>query len=372
MVALGLLIFYHVTLVYAPWDWHVQSAHTFEWLGKATLATSPWRLTLLFLVSGAAVRLMSRKFSAGEVLRQRIARLVPPLLFGIVVLVPPQSWLEAVDKGWYDGGLLAWWIKEFSFSGIAGGLAVNHLWFVVYIAAYTLAAVALLFRPALLAAIQDRLEKTLTGWRMLVIPIAYLAFMRWLLFPWFGVTNNIGWDWYNHSVSLAVFVFGFAVAGSATIWATLERLRWVSLAVAAAALPVLIFLYLNLSTTHPGSALRYTVFAIDQWATIAAILGFSSKHIRHADGPVLRYLTQAVFPCYMAHQTLLVAAAFWIKPKGIAAPIEAAILIAVTFAGSLAVYEVVRRIDVIRPIWGLKREPKAALATPRKPLAEAA
>ena len=55
LAAFGLLILYHVGLVYGVYDWHVHSAHTFEWMREAVLITNPWRLTLLFLVSGAAL-----------------------------------------------------------------------------------------------------------------------------------------------------------------------------------------------------------------------------------------------------------------------------------------------------------------------------
>ena len=61
--AFGLLILYHVALVYAPYDWHVHTTHTFPWLHEALLISNPWRLTLLFLVSGAALRLMSRRLT---------------------------------------------------------------------------------------------------------------------------------------------------------------------------------------------------------------------------------------------------------------------------------------------------------------------
>ena len=37
MAAFGLLIIYHVGLVYAPWDWHVHSRHTYEPLRYAAL-----------------------------------------------------------------------------------------------------------------------------------------------------------------------------------------------------------------------------------------------------------------------------------------------------------------------------------------------
>lgn len=155
VAALGLLILYHVMLVYAPWDWHVHSRHHFAWLGLAALVTNPWRLTLLFLVSGAAVRLMARRRTAREVLVQRAARLLPPFAFGVLVLVPPQSWLEAVDKGSFHGSLDQWWLTEFSPAGIANGVPLNHLWFVLYICAYSLVAVGLLARPALLARIEN-------------------------------------------------------------------------------------------------------------------------------------------------------------------------------------------------------------------------
>jgi glucans biosynthesis protein C len=51
---------------------------------------------------------------------------------------------------------------------------------------------------------------------------------------------------------------------------------------------------------------------------------------------------------------VLVAAVWIIRPANLPAPIELLSLIAVTFVGSLAIYEVVRRIPAIRPLWGLK------------------
>jgi hypothetical protein len=86
--AFGLLILYHVGLVYAPYDWHIHSRHTFEWMREGVLVTNPWRLTLLFLVSGAALRFMTARRSAGQVARARAERLIPPLLLGTLILVP--------------------------------------------------------------------------------------------------------------------------------------------------------------------------------------------------------------------------------------------------------------------------------------------
>jgi surface polysaccharide O-acyltransferase-like enzyme len=352
--AFGLLILYHVALVYAPWDWHVHSSHYMEWLRDGALVTNPWRLTLLFLVSGSALRLMSRRLTPGLVLKARIERLAPPFLFGVLVLVPPQAWIEAMAKGSWHEGLVAWWVTQFTPPAVYN-VPLNHLWFVLYIAVYSLAAIVLLAQPAVLTRLEKALAWATSGWRLLVLPIAYLAVVRQLLFWRWGLSNHLTYDWYNHAISLGAFLTGFALVGNEGFWRNLERQRWIALAVALVALPLLMALEVHPGGMAFGGSVKAGMYAIDQWATIAAILGFGSRHLRRADSPTLRYLNQAIFPCYLIHQTLLVAAGFLLLPVGMPLWLEAPVLIAITLGGSLAVYEIVRRIDWIRPLWGLKR-----------------
>jgi len=362
--AFGLLILFHISLVYAPWDWHVHSTHTFAWLEEATVVTGPWRLTLLFLVSGAALRFMSRRHTPAAVLRARMARLIPPLLFGVLVLVPPQAWLEAMAKGSWSDSLFAWWLKEFSPSGLADGVPVNHLWFVEYIVVYSLAAVALMTRPTWLAALERGLERALSGWRMLVLPILFFVLARQLVFPWFGQTNQLVGDWYNHLTSLGAFLFGFAVAGLDGIWKTLEAQRKPALVVALISTPLLMALTVSPHALAWFGWPKHILHGVEQWSAMAAILGFGSLYLRRADGPLLRYLTDAVFPCYLAHQTLLVIAAYVARPLGLPAAVEAILLLVWTLGGSLLVYELARRSGPMRPLWGLKRYPPARPTPP--------
>jgi hypothetical protein len=59
--AFGLLIFYHVGMLYVSWGFHIKSAHRITELEPLMLVLNPWRLALLFLVSGAATRFMLDK-----------------------------------------------------------------------------------------------------------------------------------------------------------------------------------------------------------------------------------------------------------------------------------------------------------------------
>ena len=55
------------------------------------------------------------------------------------------------------------------------------------------------------------------------------------------------------------------------------------------------------------------VYCICQWAPILTVCGFGHRHLNF-DSAKRRYLTDAVFPVYILHQTLIVTMAHWMKP----------------------------------------------------------
>ena len=357
VIAFGLLILFHVGLAYAPWDWHAHSRHTYEWLREGVLLTGPWRLTLLFLVSGAALRFMSRGMTPPKVAWARLVRLAPPFIFGVLVLVPPQAWIEWKEKGTFAGNLIGWYAYQFGPQGLADGVPLNHMWFVLYIGVYSLIAIALLALPNLLSMIERAMEKVLSGWLILILPMVYLVLARQQLFETWGISNHLRTDWYNHAMSFAVFLFGFLFAAREKVWERFVRLRWGALAIAAVVMPTLMLGEANVLPLDDWA--KNALFGIDQWAAIAAVLGFGGRYLRHERTPTLTYLTEAVFPCYLAHQTILVLTLHFIAPLQLPVVIEAPTLIIAALGGSLLVYEIVRRIPLIRPLWGLRYREKS-------------
>ncbi len=78
ILAFGLLIFYHVGMLYVSWGFHIKSEHRLTWLEPAMLVLNPWRLSLLFLVSGVASRFMLGKYRLAAFARARSVRLLDP------------------------------------------------------------------------------------------------------------------------------------------------------------------------------------------------------------------------------------------------------------------------------------------------------
>ena len=50
-------------------------------------------MSLLFLLAGAASWLAFRYRSGGQYAGERFKRLLVPFIFGVLVIVPPQTWL---------------------------------------------------------------------------------------------------------------------------------------------------------------------------------------------------------------------------------------------------------------------------------------
>src|SRR3546814_7239126 len=61
--AFALLIFYHVGMYFVPWGWHVKSDEILPWATVPMFALNPWRLSLLFVVSGYASRAVLGKLA---------------------------------------------------------------------------------------------------------------------------------------------------------------------------------------------------------------------------------------------------------------------------------------------------------------------
>ena len=111
--AFALLILYHVGMYYVTWDWHIKSPRASSAIEPLMLLVNPWRLSLLFLVSGAATAYMMARGTDG-LARSRSKRLLIPLAFGMLVIVPPQSYLQVVEQFGFSGSYGDFWRRYLS------------------------------------------------------------------------------------------------------------------------------------------------------------------------------------------------------------------------------------------------------------------
>ncbi len=359
--AFALLILYHIGMVFVPWGYHVKATQTVDWATVPMLASSPWRLTLLFLVSGYASRaLLVRAPDIVRFVTTRSSRLLVPLLFGIVVIVPPQSWVELVSQHGYARGYLYFWGHDFFRFGALSGIVLptwNHLWFVGYLWVYTLALALLLAVPRP-AALQHGFDRLFGGLSVVSVPILYLLVFQVYVFQRWTDTHDVIGDGLAHLGFFPAFLFGFALAGSPRVMAALVRWRWLSLALAVLSYGIVggVALVWPGASSPPQWIADQTLWArqVQCWATIAALIGIAETSLNR-DHPWRRTLVEAVFPFYLIHQTLIIVVTYWLRPLGLPLGVQFVVLVVATVAGCWAFYLVGRRIGWLRPLIGLRR-----------------
>jgi glucans biosynthesis protein C len=325
-----------------------------------------WSMPLLFLLAGATSWFSLRRRSASAYLRERVQRLLIPLLFGTLVLVPWNGYMSALNHGTFSGPYWQflpvhvertweWLARPAVHHGpIALYYASWHLWFLGYLLIFSAAAALWRRTPPRVWQPAVRAERS-AGLLGLVAPIALVRVALTASFPAYL-------DWSDTLVYLIVFFYGWLFMSDERILRKIERQALVWLAVGcvsfAAILGAYALGYLPRWLAHPTYAPDYLLYqllaALNLWAWVLAIVGCGLRWLNF-DHAVLRYASEATLPFYILHQVAVLTAAVIIVewPTGVAAKMAA--ISGVAFAVTMLTYELlVRRSAILRPLFGLR------------------
>lgn len=386
VIAFAILILYHASGVYqVDSDFHIASSYQFAWLDYARIVVNRWRMPLLFAISGIAIGLALPGRNPGAFALLRTWRLVLPLVSGMLAVVPVQAYCEGVGNGMVEPGFWAfmqryWLLRPWpagTFTGAEHGVTWNHLWYLAYLWIYSLVLMALLplLQSGVVRRLQAWLPTRLNAAALLLPALAFFAYLM-LLRPRFPETHALVGDWYLHAVYFTVFVLGYLTANDERFWRTVLRLRWRTLAVALVAICIELSLkaagqYLPaeqipaLAAGIDWGMIERAARALYLWSALLAIFGWGRALL---DRPFrwLPYATEAVYPWYILHQSLIVVIAYRLIPLRLGAWWEPALVVLGTVAGCLLLHElVIRRAAPLRPLFGLAL--RAALRTSSAP-----
>ncbi len=326
-----------------------------------------WHMPLLFLLAGASTYLALGKRSGRAYASERVARLLVPLVFGILVIIPPQTWVGAQYNSGYTGTFVEYitsgqfLVFNFGPGGdYYGGFGLGQLWFILF-----LLLMSLILLPLLLWGRSERGGARVQSWaRRLASPV------WWLLPPfllWFaeGLPDVAGKNWFYFAV---YFLLGYVAIADDRFAASAEQHRWAGLAIGT----ILCAGYIaagSIRATVPDPSFELMAMnllgMLGIWVMLIGMLG-AGKHFLDRTSPALAYLAEASYPVYILHQTVIVLAAFWLVrlPVGLPAQWVAVFVIAVVV--TFAIYEVVRRFGVMRFLFGMRPKPAARQVTPPK------
>ncbi|MAW82251.1 MAG: hypothetical protein CMI63_18595 [Parvularcula sp.] len=373
VIAFGLLIFYHVGMFYVRWDWHVKSVYAGPAAEPLMLLVNPWRLALLFFISGVAVRFATDKASSPWAFAgSRLYRLGLPVLMGMIVVVAPQSYFELRQAGAIEPGYLAFWGNYLKIEQLYPMITPtwNHLWYVVYLLVYVLLITPVL---PLLRRFAEGAGATALGAvaggpvrLLLLITIPFIIY-EMTLTPHFPTTHDLVNDWANHAHRFTIFMLGYFAAKHAGFWRSVDRVLPLAavIAVGLGALRLYARAYhydfyagLFEGASAPVMTMLITLYA---WSAIVLLFGMAQRFLIRPS-KALTYLTGAVFCYYILHQTITVVAGYYLTQLHLDAWPEFVLVAGITVGGCALGYEILRRIPVLRVFFGIKGKSGGALA----------
>jgi len=327
VIAIITLLFYHTGMIYVSWGWHIKSAEHSRPMEEVMRWLHLWRMPLLFFISGAGAFFALRKRSFGTYAGERVRRLFVPLLFGMLVIVPPQIYIEWLFRGRFSGSYSEFYPEVVNFQpykdgGTGGAFSWHHLWFVCYLFFYSLLSIPVFrwLRSESGQRFTDRIG------RLIARPGGALWLVGFLLlndvalggfFP--DETHALINDWSYFMKNLILFWLGYVLISRRDFWQTITDQRRYFL---AATLICTIILYSTRAfvsyETIDNSKLLTTLVSFNglglTWFSVLATIAYGYRYL-NVNRPILSQLNEAVYPFYILHQTVIVLIGYYVLTR---------------------------------------------------------
>lgn len=351
VVAIAILHAFHVGMMFVRWDFHLKNPEPLPALEAPMAFLHQVRMPLLMVIAGIATAIAVERRGVAGFARDRIRRLLVPLVFGMLVIVPPQIYVERLASGAFTGSYAAFYPSVFALRPYpAGSLSWHHLWFVAYLLVYCLAAL-----PVLAGLATPRGRRVLAwldrawarGW--VAVLIAPLAIER-IALAGHPETHTLVGDPDTLAYYGLLFAVGHLIGRSPSVWDHLVARRWRYLAALGALLAVML----------PPNAYPFPFEQLGTTATVGclilAVLGWTRWYFQRPAVRVPGWLDHAQrlsYPFYILHQTVILVVGYAWLQVDLGPWARFGAVLVTSFAATWAACELIVRIPVLRPLFGL-------------------
>ena len=334
VIAIGLLLIYHIAIVFQPWAMFIafiKSNESLEVLWTPMSMLNVWRIPLLFYVSGMGLYFAMRKRNWQQLLLERTKRILLPFAFGVIAIVP----LHMLIFQEYYNLPLSYYIHQ------------GHLWFLGNIFIYVLILFPLFFY------LKKHENGQIKKWISIILgnPAAPLFVSLFFILEVTLIKPQqyvmYAQTWHGFLIGFLAFFFGYLLVFSGqNFWNTVLKWKWLYLGLA-------IVMYGIRITQFNGEAPGYLI-TIESNLWIFGIFGTCYKYL-NKPSKTLNYLSQAAYPIYIIHMFVLYAATSLMLPLELHIVYKLISIIALTFLGCYIIYEfLIRRSSFLKPLFGLK------------------
>lgn len=339
----------HVSEVFNPWDeWHIANGERSRLIGEIAVSMAPWIMPLVMLLAGVSAWYSLRTRTNRAYLRERVVRVLVPLVVGTLVLSPPQVYLERRLRGQFSGSF--WAFLPHFFDGIypTGNLSWHHLWFLAHLFVYSVVALPI-FRYWQRNGTESLswLKRVASG-RGILWLAAPLVIERQLLWGVLPERHMLTSDWSNHAILFVAYLYGFLLAGDRWLGEAIDS-QWRGALLVGTAVTTLLIAGTwggvvpgRIPPPYSAAYLAFwSVYAVGAWAWMAGVVG-AARHWRQRDSAVLRYGHTMGYVWYIVHQPVIIAVAYVVVQRQAGVGVKFLTLLVVSLGATLVISELLR------------------------------
>lgn len=370
------VFFYHVTRPFGQLEGQIKNDQVSAVITVIFLLfLGPFGMPLFFMMAGASSRFALTRRTGIQYARERVQRLVIPLVVGVIVLTPPEFYIQWVYNGIYKGSFLRFLpkfiqtllhpsLKELLNPAIFETYGF-HLWFLGFLFSFSMISLPLFLWLKRDSGVRfiSRLAKIWErrgGFFIFIIPIMLARLILQPLFPEYT-------SWADFIFFLFYFIYGYIIYSNNRFMDVVKRDWKLALGSGIGSTVAMIGIAAVLEATQPGLVnewyisreylgfyVTWILISVNSWSWVVVALYVAKQKLNFRNN-LLEYGQEAILPFYVLHQLVIFVFAFYILrwDAGIIPKLSAMILS--SFIVTLALYEfVIKRLKPTRALFGMK------------------
>lgn len=301
-----------------------------------------FHMPLLFYIAGAATFFSLQKRRAGQYVRERFLKLLIPAVAGIVLIIPPITYIALLSNGesvgFWQHFVDFWQFKGANLGGLDGKFTPAHLWFLLYLFVFSLIGL-----PFFTLFKQDKvIGKCGKGWAWVIFITVFIILAASAMLNLLGDKNPVYY--------FLVFFAGYLFMMNGNIQDIIHKCAPWFLLVAIFCTMVSQYSLIHIE----NGTLSFLVGQLTRWTWLLCVLGFGHRCLKNGNNP-LKYLSGASYPFYIFHLLFNTIIGYYIIRLPLSVGLKYSIIVILTITVTMLFYEIVKRIPGVRFLFGITK-----------------
>lgn len=367
ILAILVVFIFHCAHIFDPLDFHVKNIEKSNGFLIFVVFCNFWMMPLFFLLAGASAWFASGVRSTRQFISERVQRLIIPFVMGVILLVPPQFYLEGLQKGKFAGSFIEYLTihakvlsKSLYPSPVIFGSIGHHVWFLAFLFLYSVLTIPVFqfLRGENGRRWIDLLAGLCTKPGALFLFALPPAVIYLALKPVSPMYN----DWADFFNWMLVFIFGFILFSRKEFSDSIRKHTYPALATGIISFGICVGLlasgyamkWFDVPDYSLGCMAFYLLWVLTTWSWMIFFLGMGARFLNFRNR-FLSYGSEAVLPFYLLHQTVILLVGFYVVQWNTGMFAKFVAIIAVSFLITIGLYDLLfKRFPYTRYIFGMK------------------